>query len=124
MSDQKSVLIVEDNFLIAMNLKTEFEAKGWQIIGPSPNSKEALAYIQSQQIDVACLDFNLEHNTSEDVAKALLEKNIPFLFLTGDDLELQETDYGEEPPILLKPIDMKELLSTTMKLLNREEKQQ
>jgi len=117
MSDKKSVLIVEDSFLIAMNLKSEFEAHGWTVIGPSPTSEEAMAYIQTETIDIVCLDYSLETGTTENVAELLGKKNIPFLFLTGDNFDLEKSDIARGKPIMLKPIDMGLLLETAEKLL-------
>jgi hypothetical protein len=39
---QKTVLIVEDEFLIAMDLQLMLEDHGWRVIGPAANVRDAL----------------------------------------------------------------------------------
>lgn len=38
---QKSVLIVEDEFLIAMDLQAMLEDHGWRVLGPAANVRDA-----------------------------------------------------------------------------------
>ena len=79
----KSVLIVEDNFLLAEDLRSSVEQTGAEIIGPIGDASQALAAAQEKKIDVALLDVGLESQSSIAVARALAYRLIPFIIITG-----------------------------------------
>ena len=56
---QKTVLIVEDEFLIAMDLKQVLEQHGWRVIGPVATVRGALRLLEDELPSVAVLDVNL-----------------------------------------------------------------
>lgn len=114
----RSVLIVEDQFMLALEMKTAFEAKGWTVIGPCPTVKEAMHYIDTTYFNVACLDYRLENETSEDIALALHEQEIPFVFITGDNLALQKSAFRHSNKILYKPLIMDDLVQATENVLD------
>ncbi|MCH2137334.1 MAG: hypothetical protein MK101_12295, partial [Phycisphaerales bacterium] len=57
------ILVVEDSYLIGMQLKKDLNTIGHEVIGPAPNVKKALKLISEHQICFAILDINL---TNED----------------------------------------------------------
>jgi len=77
------VLIVEDEMMIAMMLEDMLSQLGCTVAAMAANPASALAIIESQPIDAAVLDVNLDGQTSYGVAAALEERGIPFLFSTG-----------------------------------------
>ncbi|MBS0526839.1 MAG: response regulator [Proteobacteria bacterium] len=79
----KSVLIVEDNFLLAEDLRSSVEQAGAKIIGPIGDVSQALAAAQERKIDVALLDVGLKGQSSIAVARALAYRLIPFIIITG-----------------------------------------
>lgn len=79
----KSVLIVEDNFLLAEDLRSSVEQTGAEIIGPISDASQALAAAQEKKIDIALLDVGLESQSSIAVARALAYRLIPFIIITG-----------------------------------------
>ncbi|ACI58424.1 putative transcriptional regulator, Crp/Fnr family (plasmid) [Rhizobium leguminosarum bv. trifolii WSM2304] len=77
-------LVVEDDYVLASDLASTLSEAGIKIIGPAPNIKQALRYIEeSAQIDVAILDINLSGTMVFPVADELSKRNIPFFFATG-----------------------------------------
>lgn len=56
----KKVLIVDDEYFVAANLKKELSGRGAVVIGPVGNLMSALSLIQHEQLDAAILDVNLE----------------------------------------------------------------
>ncbi len=114
----KYVLIVEDQFMLALEMKTAFEAKGWTVVGPCPTVREAMHYVETTYFNVACLDYRLENETSEDIALALHEKEIPFVFITGDNLALQKSAFRHSNRILYKPLIMDDLIRATENTLD------
>jgi CheY-like chemotaxis protein len=78
------VLVVEDQFLIADELDQILTGWRCKVFGPAPSAAHALEIIESQALDCAILDINLgDDERSFSVAEALVERDIPFLFLTG-----------------------------------------
>jgi CheY-like chemotaxis protein len=77
------VLIVEDEFLVAMMLEECLEALGYQVAGTMASLEAGLAALETQQFDVAMLDMNLSGESSEPIARALEVQGRPFLFVTG-----------------------------------------
>jgi CheY-like chemotaxis protein len=82
----RRILVVEDEYFIADDLRNALEALGAIVVGPVPTVEDALAIISSQQaIDGATLDVALRGVTSYPVAKLLIEHGVPFVLLTGYD---------------------------------------
>jgi CheY-like chemotaxis protein len=79
----KSVLIVEDEFMIAMDYAIYLEALGAAVLGPVSNVVQALKMIRDTRIDAAILDIDLQGTKAFMVADALLEHHIHFIFATG-----------------------------------------
>ena len=80
----RRILVVEDEYLIAMTLSEHLEEVGWIVIGPVSSVEKAIKAIESnQQIDAAVVDVNLGGAMAFPVADALLARNIPFIFTSG-----------------------------------------
>jgi len=77
------VLIVEDEFLVAMDLVSIVESLGHNVVGPAQSARSAIALAQSQQIDVALLDMNLVTDTAAPVADELDERGVPYAVVTA-----------------------------------------
>jgi DNA-binding LytR/AlgR family response regulator len=80
-----SVLIVEDEFTIAMDIEQRLIAMGFSVVGIAVNYDEALPLLIDGGIDLVLLDINLEEEKSGiDLGKLISEKfTIPTLFLTA-----------------------------------------
>ncbi len=81
--DGKRILIVEDEFLIAMTARDMLEEFGAIVIGPATTVEEALELANRETIDIALLDLNLHGHSSSVVADALEARGIPVVFATG-----------------------------------------
>jgi CheY-like chemotaxis protein len=80
----RRILVVEDEYLIAMTLSEHLEEVGSIVVGPVSSVEKAIKAIESnQQIDAAVLDINLGGAMAYPVADALLARNIPFIFTSG-----------------------------------------
>ncbi|AZO56466.1 MAG: response regulator [Mesorhizobium sp.] len=79
----KSVLLVEDEFLIAMDLRETLEANGWRVIGPAANVRSALQMIENELPTVALLDVNLRNELVTPVAEALTARGVPFVLASA-----------------------------------------
>ncbi|NRP18364.1 hypothetical protein LPJGGPFB_01595 [Ensifer adhaerens] len=77
------MLLVEDEFLIAMDLKLLLERQGWIVIGPAATVDEALALLDEQLPSVAIFDATLKDNTVTPVAEALRVINVLFVIASA-----------------------------------------
>ncbi|MFD0916863.1 response regulator [Pseudahrensia aquimaris] len=107
----RSVLIVEDEPIIAMDMEMTLEAEGFDIFGLATNLEHGLQLLKSGTPDVAILDYNLGSETSVPLARALLERKIPFIYITGRELDLASDGDAPEAPIISKPVDMEAVIS-------------
>lgn len=107
-----SVLLVEDDPLIAMDLAQQVTDQGLAVVGPCHNAQDALDRIDQTEPDFAILDFNLKKGrTSQIVAKKLVSRNIPFCFLSGySATEVLGLAGFEDVQCLSKPVDAGELI--------------
>ncbi|WP_207537640.1 response regulator [Sabulicella rubraurantiaca] len=83
---RRSILVVEDEYLIARDLAEELEMVGAEVLGPVATLSAALRLIaRSGCIDAAVLDVKLGAESVYPVADALRRRGIPFVFCTGYD---------------------------------------
>jgi DNA-binding response OmpR family regulator len=108
--ERKHVLIIEDEFLLGLSLQEDLAAAGAEVTGPVSTVREALDIVASEAFDLALLDVNIRGEMSFSVAEALLERNVPFVFLTGYDSDVLPEQLRRLPR-LSKPYDPKELAS-------------
>lgn len=87
MAKQHRLLVVEDEFLIALDMMDALEARGFDVVGPIPTVEAAMQIIAaaSQPFDGAIVDVNLHGKLSFPVADLLLAEHVPFVFTTGYD---------------------------------------
>ncbi|WP_168990374.1 response regulator [Aureimonas flava] len=78
----KHVLVVEDEFLVAIDIEAELHERGARVTcaGTLPIAE---ACAKREQFDAAILDVNLHGKTSYPVADYLRQNQIPFVFHTG-----------------------------------------
>ena len=80
----RTILVVEDESLVAMLLETMLEDLSCQPVGPIGDVEEALAAIEAEDtLDAALLDVNVAGREVFPVAAALKAKGVPFVFSTG-----------------------------------------
>lgn len=80
------ILVVEDEYLLAEELRRELEDRDAIVIGPFATIDGAMAAILSgTEIDAAVLDVNLAGEMAYPVGDLLLERQIPLVFATGYD---------------------------------------
>ena len=101
-----SILIVEDEPLIAMMIEDFLEILGKTLAGSVDTVAAALALIEAGGVDAAILDVNLRGGEkSFPIADALAEKGIPFVFATGGSHDTVADAYRDRPT-LPKPFTM------------------
>lgn len=105
-----SVLVVEDNWLIASDLSQMLNALGWQVMGPAASVKSALLLLHAQTPTVAVLDINLGAELVTPVALQLQLRGIPFVFASAyRDLNVIGVPELSDAISIQKPVSVDEL---------------
>ena len=111
------ILVVEDEYLIAMDLKRWLSAAGATVAGPVPSVDQALDLIDGGDLTAALLDVNLgDGKTVHPVAAELGALGVPYLFATGD-VKLSDADNYRHRPRLTKPYLEAELVRAVADLI-------
>jgi DNA-binding response OmpR family regulator len=110
MPDRRSILVLEDEALIALDLAITLEDAGWEVIGPAGSLAAARSLLDGGYPDLACLDLNIGSDTSHDLARDLLARGVPVVFVSGRDARALPEDL-REVPVLGKPVRTPALLA-------------
>ena len=112
----RRILVVEDEYFIAADLKRALNGAGAMVIGPAGDLQRGLALVRNEAIDAAVLDVNLEDSDSYPIAEQLAERSVPYLLLTGYDSWSLPEDY-QAVPKLPKPFQMRSVLEAIARLI-------
>nr|GFC58220.1 hypothetical protein [Tanacetum cinerariifolium] len=110
-----SILIVEDEFLIANNLQRILVKAGYQVTGLAKSVAEARQLLAQVPPDIVLLDIFLKgEQTGIDLAHWLNEQHIPFVFLSANlsDSVLEAAKVTHPFGFLNKPFRTKDVLTT------------
>ncbi len=99
------VLVVEDEYLVAMLLEDMLTELGHRVIGIAGDVATALEMAQREEMEVAILDVNLGGAETYPIADVLLARGIPFLFATGYGRAGLPPPY-RDAPVLQKPFQL------------------
>jgi len=110
---QISVLIVEDEAILAAHLASKVKLLGYRVTGPVPTGEEALALAQAERPDIALLDIRLAgHMDGVQTATRLKQwRDIPVIFLTAhsDQETLKRASAVGPYGYILKPFEERDL---------------
>lgn len=113
----RRILVVEDEYLLADDLKETLTTSGAEVIGPLPSIEEALTTIQRDlSIDAAILDVNLRGEMIFPVADELRARGVPFTFVTGYN-EWALPERFAQTPRLEKPVKGRQVHTALLTLL-------
>src|SRR5688572_3078139 len=104
------ILVVEDEFLIALDIASVLEQAGLVVVGPSATVADALEELGRGEVHGALLDASLPGQPVSGIADALKAKGIPFAFVTGYGREQLPSAY-REMPLIRKPFTGADLLA-------------
>jgi DNA-binding NtrC family response regulator len=77
------VLVVEDEYILADDLKKELEVHGAKVVGPIGNLGAAQDQVSRDNFDMAVIDIKLGNKPAWSIADELMRGSIPFAFVTG-----------------------------------------
>jgi CheY-like chemotaxis protein len=104
------ILVVEDEFLIAIDIAGVLEQAGLAVVGPAATVRDALQAIEGDEVHGALLDAHLAGEPVGCIADALKARNIPFAFVSGYGRE-QLPAAHRTAPLVKKPFTGKDLLA-------------
>jgi CheY-like chemotaxis protein len=92
----RCLLVVEDEYMIAIDLVSFLEDLGADVIGPAGSVNEGLELVEQhgRRLDIALLDVNLRGELVFPVADALAAHGVPIVFTTGYDAMVLPEPYG------------------------------
>ena len=110
---QKAILIVEDEFAVANDLRNILEKAGYMVSGIAFTVAKALELKNQQKPDLVLLDIHLVGpQTGIDLARKLGEDNIPFIYVSANTNSsiLEEVKTTQPYGFIVKPFREKDVL--------------
>lgn len=102
----RRILVVEDEYMLASEMKRELQALGVLVLGPVGRVGAALDLLGSEaDIDGAVIDMNLGGEMAYPVAEALADRHIPVVLTTGYDVTAIPARFAQLPRCE-KPVDL------------------
>ena len=111
----RRVAIIEDEYLLAADIKKLFEQTGAIVLGPVGRESDAMALLEHNVPDLAILDLNLGSGPNFELADHLRNQSVPFCIVSG----YCRSDMPTLPPgfervaWLTKPVNREALLRAT-----------
>ncbi len=93
------ILVVEDNYFMALDLSQMVEEFGGAVAGPVGRLAEGFDLAQSDGLAAAILDVNLGEEDTFSLADGLLAARIPVIFATGYDPKTLPARFADLPRI-------------------------
>ena len=109
------VLIVEDEPVIALNIRDILIELGYHPVGPAGSIAAATRLAQPMAIDAAILDISLPDGDSFALAAALMKRGVAVLFATGLDYDPRSHDTAGAA-MISKPFDIASLAEALNKM--------
>ncbi|MGF7155333.1 HWE histidine kinase domain-containing protein [Novosphingobium gossypii] len=114
-----AALIVEDNVIIAMEAEDVLRSFGFTDCRIAGSVNAAMGIIEGADVSFAMLDVNLGKDTSEDVARRLQARGIPFIFASGYGERALQTGEFKGVPVVTKPYGEREVRSAIGRVVKR-----
>jgi two-component system, response regulator PdtaR len=124
-----SILVVEDEVIVAENLRVTLSGMGYRVPDTACSSSEALALVEQELPDLILMDIMLEGSELDGIETASRIRkshDIPIVFVTAyaDDVTLERVKVTEPFAYILKPFNERELYSAIELTLHRQKMEQ
>jgi PAS domain S-box-containing protein len=118
-----TLLIVEDDGILAANLESIIRELGYSVLGPVASGEEAIDLLDKHAADLVLMDIELAGalNGIETAERIGLSRDVPIVFLTGfsHDPLLDQARIVAPYGYLVKPVPERELAATVTMSLHR-----
>jgi PAS domain S-box-containing protein len=112
----RSVLVVEDDYYMASDTAAALRGAGATVLGPCPSEDATLDLLETATPTHAVLDLNLGGGGPRfEIAHALKEHGVPFIFLTGYDPDAVPADLADVVR-LQKPVSFSRIVEAVAQL--------
>jgi len=106
--------IVEDDPVIAADIKLTQSCLGHVVTGVSHSASQCIRALEDQKVDLLLLDIDLGKNQTDGIALSQLvtsKYNYPFIYLTSyyDDATLKKVSLTKPLAYILKPFEERDL---------------
>ena len=112
----KRILIVEDEFFIALVVEEALQSAGYVTVGPIATLSKAIVAADTAEFDAAVLDINLNGEMAYPVAEKLLARGKRLVFTTGYGLHDMPARF-RSLPVVAKPFLANRLVDAISKIL-------
>jgi CheY-like chemotaxis protein len=99
----RRILVVEDEFVVALDLEHMLRRLGCEVLGPVPSVAKAVALLGRERPDAALLDLNLIDGLATPVAELLAGMGVPFALATAYDAATLDHPLLKQAPRIGKP---------------------
>ena len=117
-----TILIVEDEALIALDLEQQLDALGYEVVGVVDNGVDARERFDSLRPDLVLMDIHLRGSDGVEAARGLLEiADAPIIFITAyaDAATVERTRRVSPYGYIIKPFSEQTLAVTLQVALDR-----
>ena len=118
-----SILIVEDESIVALDIKHHLLRFGYRVLGPAASADAALAIVRNDHPDLVLMDIRIQGDMDGVEASRIIrqEYHLPVILLTAyaDDQTLSRAKMSGPFGYILKPFDERELRTTIEMALYR-----
>jgi len=125
MTPRSKIIIVEDEIIIALDLKLRLENLGYEVVHTSFNGKDAIKLTGEKNPDLVLMDIQLNGEMDGiDVAQQIRNLyNIPFIYLTGshENTLLERAKQTDPVGFIGKPFDESEIQNLIEKAITQKQ---
>jgi DNA-binding response OmpR family regulator len=116
------ILVVEDEFLVAMQIEAILTRAGWRVIGSAGTLSSAVSLARKSACDAALLDVNLRSERADEVAAILFARGVPFLFVSGYGRGNLPAAFRQSVELIAKPFSDRTLVEAVRNLIRNKAK--
>lgn len=113
----RTAVVVEPNYLIASVMEAPLAEAGYRVLFAS-DPDEAFTILDAQQVQLALIDFRLQHGAPEGLVARLKRRDIPFIFCTAASVE-EVCEHFPDARIVTKPFSDADLFAAVAALIPR-----
>lgn len=121
-----SILIVEDEQIIALDMKVRLERFGYRVVGTFPSAEAAIDFLSlpdSPKTDCVLMDINLQGEMDGITAANIVRERfvLPVIIITAyaDEETIERAKASERFAYIIKPFDDRELRTSIVISLYR-----
>ncbi|MDI9635886.1 ATP-binding protein [Oscillatoria amoena NRMC-F 0135] len=117
------ILIVEDETIIAMDIRSSLESMGYHVVGIATTGESAIQKVKDSQPDLVLMDINIrgEIDGIQTAEQIKIERQTPIIYLTAhtDIATLTRAKATEPFGYIVKPFEEQDLYTTVEIALSR-----